>query len=239
MSQLEKDDIQGIVLRSFGTRRSARYIFLTIEDVDKARQWIGEIKGDITHGHYKAEDEEDHGEDYLNIGFSLSGLRKLNVPVVQESLNGSFQAGPLNQHTLRMLGDSGINDPSNWSWGNEEIKTEEKRDPEKEEKKVESPIHIILLAFSKSDAGLDDFCNDVRDEQPDCPFVIANTIVVTGHPVDQIVHHAEKMDTDLIIMGSRGRGGLADATMGSTSRRVLRRCSKPALIVRLPEDENR
>ena len=86
---------------------------------------------------------------------------------------------------------------------------------------------------------LDDFCNDVRDEQPDCPFVIANTIVVTGHPVDQIVHHAEEMDTDLIIMGSRGRGGLADATMGSTSRRVLRRCSKPTLIVRLPEDENR
>lgn len=86
---------------------------------------------------------------------------------------------------------------------------------------------------------LDEFCNDVRHEQPDCPFVIANTIVITGHPVDQIVHHAEEMDTDLIIMGSRGRGGLADATMGSTSRRVLRRCSKPALIVRLPEDENR
>ena len=59
MSQLEKDDIQGIVLRSFGSRKSARYIFLTIEDVDNARKWIGEIKNEITHGHYKTEDEED------------------------------------------------------------------------------------------------------------------------------------------------------------------------------------
>ncbi len=39
----------------------------------------------------------------------------------------------------------------------------------------------------------------------------------------------------LVIMGSRGKGGLADVTMGSTSRRVLRRCKKPVLIVCPPE----
>lgn len=84
---------------------------------------------------------------------------------------------------------------------------------------------------------LEEFCNDVRREQPRCPFVIDNTIVVTGHPVDQIVRQAEDMDTDLIVIGSHGRGGLADVTMGSTSRRVLRRCHRPVLVVRLKEDE--
>jgi nucleotide-binding universal stress UspA family protein len=51
--------------------------------------------------------------------------------------------------------------------------------------------------------------------------------------------HAEDMDADLIIIGSHGRGGLADVTLGSTSRRVLRRCTVPVLVVRLKEDGNR
>ena len=84
---------------------------------------------------------------------------------------------------------------------------------------------------------LEEFCNDVRHDQPSCPFVTDETIVVTGHPVDQIVHQALEMDADLIVIGSHGRGGLADVTMGSTSRRVLRRCAMPVLVVRLQEDK--
>ena len=86
---------------------------------------------------------------------------------------------------------------------------------------------------------LEEFCDNVRHEQPSCPFVVDNTIVVTGHPVDQIVHQAAEMDADLIVIGSHGRGGLADVTMGSTSRRVLRRCAMPVLVVRLQENGKR
>jgi nucleotide-binding universal stress UspA family protein len=82
---------------------------------------------------------------------------------------------------------------------------------------------------------IEEFCNDVRQEQSSCPFVMDNIIVVTGHPVDQIVHQAEEMDADLIVIGSHGRGGLADVTLGSTSRRVLRRCAMPVMVVRLPD----
>jgi nucleotide-binding universal stress UspA family protein len=38
-------------------------------------------------------------------------------------------------------------------------------------------------------------------------------------------------------MGTHGHGTLADAMMGSTARRVLRRSKKPVLVVRLPEEE--
>ena len=82
------------------------------------------------------------------------------------------------------------------------------------------------------------FCNDVGQQQPDCPFVVDNTVVVTGHAVDQIVRYTAELDVDLVIMGSRGKGGLADVTMGSTSRRVLRRCKKPVLIVCPPENND-
>ena len=86
---------------------------------------------------------------------------------------------------------------------------------------------------------LEEFCDNVRHEQPSCPFVVDNTIVVTGHPVDQIVHQAAEMDADMIVIGSHGRGGLAGVTMGSTSRRVIRRCAMPVLVVRLQENGKR
>ena len=85
---------------------------------------------------------------------------------------------------------------------------------------------------------LQDFCQAAVQDVSDYPLVVDKTIVQTGHPVDQIMRHAEKVDADIIVMGSRGQGMLADVTMGSTSRRVLRRCSRPVLVVRLPEDDS-
>ena len=85
---------------------------------------------------------------------------------------------------------------------------------------------------------LQDFCQQAIQEVPECSLAVEKTIVESGQPVDSVIRHAEEMDADLIVMGSHGQGVLADVTMGSTSRRVLRRCSRPVLIIRLPEDEN-
>ena len=85
---------------------------------------------------------------------------------------------------------------------------------------------------------LQDFCQQAIQKVPDCPLVVDRTIVETGQPVEAIIGHAEKLDADLIVMGSHGQGMLADVTMGSTSRRVLRRCSRPVLVVRLPGNDD-
>jgi len=57
-----------------------------------------------------------------------------------------------------------------------------------------------------------------------------------GLVVDEIIAESYEGDYDLVVMGAHGHKGLADAVMGSTSRRVLRRCPTPVLVVRLPED---
>ena len=84
---------------------------------------------------------------------------------------------------------------------------------------------------------LGEFCQQAIQEVPECSLAVERTIVESGQPVDVIIRHAEEMNADLIVMGSHGQGMLADVTMGSTSRRVLRRCSRPVLVIRLPEDE--
>ncbi|RLB90070.1 MAG: hypothetical protein DRH10_04760 [Deltaproteobacteria bacterium] len=55
--------------------------------------------------------------------------------------------------------------------------------------------------------------------------------------MDVIIDERKKASCDLVVMGSRGRGILSGAVLGSTSKRVLRRCDKPVLVVRLPEGD--
>jgi ACR3 family arsenite transporter len=78
------------------------------------------------------------------------------------------------------------------------------------------------------------FCTDASSEAPECPFVAEEILVKVGEPVEEILKEANDKDYDLVVMGAHGHGALADAMIGSVSRRVLRRCKKPVLVVRLP-----
>jgi len=55
--------------------------------------------------------------------------------------------------------------------------------------------------------------------------------------VEGILNQAEVTGCDLIVMDAGGHGILEGVMMGSTSRRVMRRCKKPVLVVRLPDEE--
>jgi nucleotide-binding universal stress UspA family protein len=82
---------------------------------------------------------------------------------------------------------------------------------------------------------LEDFCEQTRSEMSGCPFLVKNIIVEIGNPVDAIVAEATKDDIDMVIMGASGHGTIAGTVIGSVSRRVVRRCKKPVLLVRLPD----
>ncbi len=53
-----------------------------------------------------------------------------------------------------------------------------------------------------------------------------------GTPYREIVDAARERNTDLIIMGTRGRTGLAGVLMGSTAERVMHHAPCPVLVVR-------
>lgn len=60
----------------------------------------------------------------------------------------------------------------------------------------------------------------------------AGTHLRAGHPADQIVRLAEDLDVRTIVIGSRGRGGIRRALMGSVSEDVVRHAHCPVLVVR-------
>ncbi len=64
------------------------------------------------------------------------------------------------------------------------------------------------------------------------PEINIDKIIKMGRPSDIIVETAKEEDVDLIVMGSRGLGGITGWVLGNTSRQVVESCTKPILIVK-------
>lgn len=57
-------------------------------------------------------------------------------------------------------------------------------------------------------------------------------LIWEGVPGEAIVDAAASEDVDLIVIGSRGRGGVGRAVIGSVSDHVVRNAGCPVLVVR-------
>jgi nucleotide-binding universal stress UspA family protein len=68
--------------------------------------------------------------------------------------------------------------------------------------------------------------------QAEARGVESNVEVGSGEPVAEIIGHADAIDADLIVVGSRGRQDVAASQLGSVSRGVLHEAPRPVLVVR-------
>ena len=64
------------------------------------------------------------------------------------------------------------------------------------------------------------------------------TRVGTGLPSEEVIAAANAEDADLVIVGTRGKSGLAHVLLGSTAERVIRMAPCPVLAVPMPNAEN-
>ena len=64
------------------------------------------------------------------------------------------------------------------------------------------------------------------------PKIRASKQLLQGRPADKIVETAKEGSFDLIVVGSRGLGGIKEFFLGSVSDRVADEASCPVLIVK-------
>jgi Dyp-type peroxidase family len=129
--ELEKQDIQGLMVRGHGNLRSARFLLYKCTDPLASCDFFKEITPYITHAGEKPEDEAFH------IAFTHEGLTFLNLPeTVLESFSREFKEGMAASQRRRVLGDIGENDPENWNWGLDSI-------------------HFLLMVYGKDQEQLD------------------------------------------------------------------------------------
>jgi nucleotide-binding universal stress UspA family protein len=62
--------------------------------------------------------------------------------------------------------------------------------------------------------------------------IAVNERTVTGRPVDEIARVGEELEADLIVTGTLGGGPLRSHFIGSTAERVVRKSTRPVLMVR-------
>jgi len=68
------------------------------------------------------------------------------------------------------------------------------------------------------------------------PDVTINPVVVQGWPAEVLLNAAE--GADLLVVGSRGRGGFTSALLGSVSQNCAHHATCPLLIIRVAKDHH-
>ena len=70
--------------------------------------------------------------------------------------------------------------------------------------------------------------------------ITVTTHLSIGHPVEQVIRHADEVDAGLVVTGTRGAGFFRGVVVGSTAERIAKRSSRPVLMVRqLPHEPYR
>jgi nucleotide-binding universal stress UspA family protein len=79
----------------------------------------------------------------------------------------------------------------------------------------------------------DDFMDAVIDERPDLGSLqIADRLMVVGLPVTRILEVANKIDPDMLVIGSQGRTGLKNVLIGSKAAQIVQLSPVPVTVVK-------
>ena len=84
---------------------------------------------------------------------------------------------------------------------------------------------------------LKQFAERELKDDPEAMKRVVGVHVVQGDPATEILNMSDKLGSDIVIMGTHGKGMIGHAFLGSVAERVLRRIHKPVYVIPLPKGE--
>ena len=111
-SDIDLEEVQGLVVRGFGNLKEARFFLLGIDDRDRARRWLSKLADAVTSAAMRPD------RLAINVAFTATGLRALGLaPDAIAGFSFEFRDGMVSEHRTRILGDVGDSSPEKWQWG--------------------------------------------------------------------------------------------------------------------------
>ncbi|MCW2534390.1 MAG: peroxidase [Modestobacter sp.] len=141
MTQLEREDVQGLVFSGYAAMHEARYLFYEVADPAGARRWLGELAARVTTG------SAGEGAHCTNVALTHRGLAALGLdPEPLSTFAPPFQEGMTTPYRQRVLGDVGPSAPDMWAWGGP---------PGSDSSAPEDRLHVLLLLFAPDGGAMD------------------------------------------------------------------------------------
>ena len=94
----------------------------------------------------------------------------------------------------------------------------------------------LALSVKTIRGHLERFC-EVMDRSRTCIELVSNILVRVGQPAEEILDAAQEEGSDILVLGTHGKGFLKNAILGSVSRKVLDRSMRPVVVIPLPDDK--
>ncbi len=85
---------------------------------------------------------------------------------------------------------------------------------------------VVAHTFHEEHRQLQVCAEQLREDGIDC-----TALLVQGPVAETLLHEAEKLAVQLIVMGSHGKGAVKKLLVGSTSEGVLHKTAVPVLVV--------
>jgi nucleotide-binding universal stress UspA family protein len=86
--------------------------------------------------------------------------------------------------------------------------------------------HDVAIEFKREHVELHALADRLREQGHE-----VTALMVQGPTIQTILEQAKKLDAEVIVVGSHGRGKLFDMVVGSVSAGVIRKAKVPVLVV--------
>jgi Dyp-type peroxidase family len=142
-SNLELDDMQGLLARGYGHLHFASFLLLGVTHPGSARATLAGWAGQVTTARQR------HEEAALNLAVTAAGIESLAPDVARRAVfSEQFTSGMRTGYRSRLLGDTGDNDPRGWAWGGP----------------ASQPVHVLLLVYADTADHLSARCDQLLRE---------------------------------------------------------------------------
>jgi deferrochelatase/peroxidase EfeB len=131
---LELDDMQGLLVRGYGSLRAACFLLYEVGDTAAARGWLGRIAPELSRA-----SQARPSDTAVNLAITAPGLMRLGVPAsAAESFPFELRDGMITPHRQRILGDIDASAPSSWTFGGPSTPA----------------VHVLVLAYARDEPRL-------------------------------------------------------------------------------------